>query len=94
MIELLSPVGDFECLKAAVQNGADAVYFGASSFSARAFASNFDDEILEKAITYGSISAINSLGLIFLEGKIENIKSNNVKFYYPFETGRYSTLFG
>ena len=26
MIELLSPVGDFECLKAAVQNGADAVY--------------------------------------------------------------------
>ena len=34
MIELLSPVGDFECLKAAVQNGADAVYFGASSFSA------------------------------------------------------------
>ena len=36
--ELLSPVGDFECLKAAVQNGADSVYFGASSFSARASA--------------------------------------------------------
>ena len=30
MIELLSPVGDFECLKAAVQNGADAVYGGGS----------------------------------------------------------------
>ena len=43
MIELLSPVGDFDCLKSAVQNGADAVYFGANSFSARAFASNFDD---------------------------------------------------
>ena len=43
MIELLSPVGDFECLKAAVQNGADAVYFGANTLSARAFASNFDD---------------------------------------------------
>ena len=40
MIELLSPVGDFECLKAAVQNGADAVYFGANLFSARAFATN------------------------------------------------------
>ena len=26
MMELLSPVGDFDCLKAAVQNGADAVY--------------------------------------------------------------------
>ena len=44
MIELLSPVGDFECLKAAVQNGADAVYFGANLFSARAFAYNFDGE--------------------------------------------------
>ena len=31
--ELLSPVGDFECLKAAVQNGANAVYLGASSFT-------------------------------------------------------------
>ena len=33
MCELLAPVGNFECLKAAVQNGADAVYFGSSSFS-------------------------------------------------------------
>ena len=41
-IELLSPVGDFECLKAAVQNGANAVYLGASNFSARAGAKNFD----------------------------------------------------
>ena len=52
MIELLSPVGNFECLKAAVQNGADAVYFGASSFSARSFATNFDDSTLESAINY------------------------------------------
>ena len=35
MIELLSPVGDFDCLKAAVQNGADSVYFGGSLFNAR-----------------------------------------------------------
>lgn len=34
-IELLAPVGDFECLKAAVQNGADSVYFGANMFNAR-----------------------------------------------------------
>ena len=60
MIELLSPVGDFECLKAAVQNGADAVYFGASSFSARAFASNFDDEALEKAITYAKLRGVKT----------------------------------
>ena len=46
MIDILAPVGDFECLKAAVQNGADSVYFGANLFSARAFAHNFDlDEL-------------------------------------------------
>ena len=60
MIELLSPVGDFECLKAAVQNGADAVYFGASSFNARAFASNFDNDILEKAITYAKLRGVKT----------------------------------
>ena len=27
-IELISPAGDFECIKAAVQNGADSIYFG------------------------------------------------------------------
>jgi len=60
MIELLSPVGDFDCLKAAVQNGADAVYFGANSFNARAFASNFDDETLEKAITYAKLRGVKT----------------------------------
>lgn len=60
MIELLSPVGDFECLKAAVQNGADAVYFGAGSFSARAFATNFDDSDLEKAITYAKLRGVKT----------------------------------
>jgi len=60
MIELLSPVGDFECLKAAVQNGADAVYFGAGSFSARAFATNFDIDSLEKAITYAKLRGVKT----------------------------------
>ena len=50
--ELLSPVGDFECLKAAVQNGADSVYLGASQFNARARARNFDMETLSQAIKY------------------------------------------
>lgn len=54
-IELLSPVGDFLCLKAAVQNGADAVYLGASSFNARASAANFDFKELENAINYAHI---------------------------------------
>ena len=51
-IELLAPAGDFKSLIAAVQNGADAVYLGFSSFSARASAENFTLEELKKAIEY------------------------------------------
>lgn len=60
MVELLSPVGDFDCLKAAVQNGADCVYFGANIFSARASAKNFDIENLEKAISYAKIRGVRT----------------------------------
>ena len=60
MIELLSPVGDFECLKAAVQNGANAVYFGSNLFSARAFAQNFQKQELEQAINYAKIRGVKT----------------------------------
>lgn len=60
MIELLSPVGDFECLKAAVQNGADSVYFGSDTFSSRAFANNFNEENLQKAIEYAKIRGVKT----------------------------------
>src|SRR3954469_16611664 len=39
--ELLSPAGDFDAMRAAVANGADAVYFGLSNFNARHRATNF-----------------------------------------------------
>lgn len=51
-IELLAPSGSTEAMVAAVQNGADAVYLGGTRFSARAYASNFTDEELEKAVDY------------------------------------------
>lgn len=54
-IELLVPVGDFDCLKAAVQNGADAVYLGSSNFNARSSATNFDIDELERAIDYAHL---------------------------------------
>lgn len=60
MIDLLSPVGDFNCLKAAVQNGANSVYFGANLFSARAYASNFNLEDLEKAILYAKTRGVKT----------------------------------
>ena len=57
--ELLSPVGDFECLKAAVQNGANSVYLGASSFNARARATNFGNEELLEAIKYAKLRNVS-----------------------------------
>ena len=52
MVELLSPVGDFDCLRAAVQNGADAVYFGGQLFNARYSAKNFDKNGIKEAVNY------------------------------------------
>lgn len=51
-IELLAPTGDMECLYAAVNNGADAVYLGGSKFSARAYAKNFTLEDIDEAVNY------------------------------------------
>lgn len=44
--EVLAPAGSEECLAAAIENGADAVYFGLKSFSARARAQNFEEDSL------------------------------------------------
>ena len=55
--ELLAPAGDFEAMRAAVANGADAVYFGlshagASQFNARYRATNFTLDELPKVVEY------------------------------------------
>ncbi len=48
--EVLAPAGTYECFRAAINAGADAVYLGGSMFGARAFAGNFDEAELIKAI--------------------------------------------
>lgn len=50
--ELLLPAGNWDCLKAAVENGADAVYFGVGKFNARRRAKNFDFSDLAKVVPY------------------------------------------
>lgn len=51
-VELLAPAGSLEALKAAVENGADAVYIGGSQFSARQKAENFSPEQMVEGIAY------------------------------------------
>lgn len=50
--EVLSPAGSWESLKAAAAAGADAVYFGGSSFNARRNAENFADDDIPKVVSY------------------------------------------
>jgi len=59
-IEILAPVGSFESLISAVQNGANAVYFGAKNFNARDYADNFDDTTLKKAIEYAKMRNVKT----------------------------------
>src|ERR1700692_1141604 len=50
--ELLSPAGNWECLRAAVANGANAIYFGLERFNARLRADNFRSEELPEIMAY------------------------------------------
>ena len=50
--ELLAPAGDWDCLRAAVANGADAVYFGLPRFNARMRAENFSEDDLPKVVAF------------------------------------------
>jgi putative protease len=50
--ELLAPAGDWECARAAVANGADAIYFGLPAFNARMRATNFTPEDLPRLMDF------------------------------------------
>ena len=78
MIDLLSPVGDFDCLKAAVQNGANAIYLGGQKFGARAFAHNFDYEALKQAVNYCHLRNVKlyvTVNTLYTNQQIEDIIS-------------------
>lgn len=51
-VELMAPAGNEEALRAAVANGADAVYLGGQQFNARQFAENFTFQGIQEAIAY------------------------------------------
>ncbi len=50
--ELLAPAGDWDCARAAVENGADAIYFGLEQFNARMRAQNFTEADLPKLMEF------------------------------------------
>ena len=86
-IELLSPVGDFKCLVAAVQNAADAVYFGADKFNARINGINFSNEELKKAITYAKLRNVKTYLTLNILIKNDEFKEAIELVEYAYECG-------
>lgn len=83
-IELLSPVGSWEALVAAVQNGADAVYLGGKQYNARQYADNFDIQQLKKAVDYCHLRGVSvylTLNTLLNDREIEGLYKYIVDIY-------------
>ena len=77
MTELLAPAGNMDALKAAVANGADAIYLGMQKFGARAYSSNFDLESLAEAVRYAHLRGVKiyvTMNTIVFEDEISEMK--------------------
>src|SRR3989344_9591226 len=75
--ELMAPVGNFEMLKAAVDAGADAVYFGVKNFNMRANAKNFSKDDLKKITKFchkNKVKAYLTLNIIIYEDELKEVK--------------------
>lgn len=76
-VELLAPAGDWDCMRAAVANGADAVFFGVEKFNARARANNFrmDElpEIMAFLHSYG-VRGFLTFNILVFENELEDAR--------------------
>ncbi len=76
-IEILAPAGDFECLTAAINAGADAVYFGLQNFNMRARARNFrliDLTKIKKICDKKNIKKYLTLNTIVYDNELKNVE--------------------
>ena len=72
--ELLAPAGDWACVRAAVENGADAVYFGLERFNARMRADNFTEADLPKIMEFlhrRGVKGYVTFNILVFENEIE-----------------------
>ena len=53
--EILAPAGSYESFEAAINAGADAIYLGGNMFGARAYANNFNEEEVIRALDYAHV---------------------------------------
>ncbi|MEG1583717.1 MAG: peptidase U32 family protein, partial [Anaerovorax sp.] len=82
--ELLAPAGGFEQLRAAVENGADAVYMGGKLFNARMNAKNFEEEELYQALAYAHVRGVKlyiTMNTLLFEEELEEAVSYAKELY-------------
>ena len=82
--EILAPAGDFECLKAAFNAGADAVYLAGKAYGARAFANNFEEDELIEALDYAHMLSKKiylTLNTLIKESEFDSIVSYLTPYY-------------
>ena len=73
-LELLAPAGSFETFQAVIHAGADAVYLGGSQFGARAYANNFSEDELCRAIDFAHLhdrKVFLTVNTLFNEAELE-----------------------
>ena len=82
--ELLSPVGNWDSLYAAVQNGCDAVYLGVKGFNARNRANNFSTAELEEVIDYAHLRDVKvyiAANILYKEDEVRDVLDFITKIY-------------
>lgn len=83
-VELLAPAGSYDNFKAAVSAGTDAVYLGGNLFSARAYADNFNEHNLIKAIDYAhlhNVAVYMTVNTLLKEKELDSL-AGYLKPYY------------
>jgi len=76
-IELLAPAGNWDCIKAAVANGADAVYFGVENFNARVRAKNFQMNELPEIMAFlhkYNVRGFVTLNILIFENELNDVR--------------------
>ena len=77
-VELLAPVGNWECLRAAVANGADAIFFGVDKYNARVRAKNFQMEELPAIMAYlhkYNVRGYVTFNILVFENELEEART-------------------
>ena len=75
-VELLAPAGSYEAFKAGLSAGADAFYLGAERFGARAYADNFTEELIFKALDEAHVLGKRiylTVNTLFKESELEEL---------------------